>query len=100
IVVAGALGFGLGVALMGLLNLDTLSFITWIVGIVLSVAVIGLTLYFNLQKYVIITATALGGAALVIGTLVLGPAGVTLAQAVANPVQVALRNSPIWTLLF
>jgi len=100
IVIAGALGFGLGVALMGLFNLDTLSFITWLVGIVLSVVVIGLTLCFNVQKYVIIVGTAVAGAALVIGTLVLGPGGVKLADLVANPVQVALRNSPIWTLLF
>ncbi len=98
-VIAGSLGYGLGVAIMGIFSAD-LTLLTWIVGIVLAIVVIGITFYFNLAKYVIIIATAVGGAAATIGTLVVGVEHVQLLTLAENPVQVMLNGSFIWTLLF
>jgi hypothetical protein len=97
--IAGSLGYGLGVAIMGIFSAD-LTILTWIVGIVLAVVVIGITFYFNLAKYVIIIATAVGGAAATIGTLAVGVEHVQLLTLAENPVQVMLNGSFIWTLLF
>jgi hypothetical protein len=100
-VVAGSLGYGLGVALMGLFGLTTANFITWLVAIALSVVMIIVTFRFNLQKYVIIIATAVGGAGLVVGTLLLGIGGAQLVQLAENPIRLMLQTSGFWaTLLF
>jgi hypothetical protein len=98
-VIAGSLGYGLGVAIMGIFSAD-LTILTWIVGVVLAVVVIGVTFYFNLAKYVIIIATAVGGAAVAIGTLVVGVEHVQLLTLAENPVQAGLNAAPIWTILF
>ncbi len=100
-VIAGSLGYGLGVAIMGIFNVD-LAVLTWIVGIVLAIVVIGITFYFNLAKYVIIIATAVGGAAATIGTLAVGVEHVQLLTLAEDPIQTMLNanNSFIWTLLF
>jgi len=98
-VIAGALGYGLGLAIMGIFSAD-LTILTWIVSIVLAAVVIGITFYFNLAKYVIIIATALIGAAIAIGTLVVGVENVQLLTLAQNPVRVGLNAAPIWTILF
>lgn len=99
-VIAGSLGYGLGVGIMGLFGLNSLELITFIVGIVLAVALIAVTFYFNLAKYVIIFATGIGGAALVVGTLVIGVGEATLLRLVEDPVRVAFQISPLGTILF
>lgn len=98
-IIAGSLGYGLGVGLMGLFGID-MGFLAWIVGIVFAVALIFLTIRFSLAKVVIIAATAIGGAALAIGTLALGPGGVSLTNAFNNTVQAVLDAGFIWALLF
>jgi hypothetical protein len=98
-VIAGSLGYGLGVAIMGLFSAN-LTVLTWIVGIVLAVILIFVTFRFNLAKLVIIIATAVGGAAATIGTLAVGVQNVQLATFSENPVQVMLGGSFIWALLF
>ena len=98
-IIAGSLGYGLGVAIMGIFSAD-LTIITWVVGIVLAIIAIVITFRFNLAKYVIIAATAIGGAAISIGTLAVGVTGLAFAQLAANPVQAIMNDSFIWTLLF
>ena len=98
-IVAGALGYALGAGFMNLIGLDW-SLVVWIVGIVVAVVLIIVTFYFNLQKYVIIAATSVGGAGILVGTLVFGVTGMALAQFVENPIRVALNQSWIWTVLF
>jgi hypothetical protein len=95
----GSLGYGLGVGIMGLLGLN-FDLITWLVGIVLAVIVAGVTIYFNLYKYVIIVTTAIGGAGMIVVTLMFGYAGLTLAKFAENPIRFALQGSPLWTILF
>ena len=63
---AGSLGYALGVGFMGLIGLD-LTLITWLVGIVVAVIVAGATLLLNIQKWVIIAITSLGGAGVLVG---------------------------------
>jgi hypothetical protein len=99
-VVAGALGYMLGVGIMDLFGLNGLSLITFIVGIVLAVAVIFVTFRFNLQKYVIIAATAIGGAALAVGTILLGVNGVSLVQLAEHPLRLLFQTSPFMGIVF
>jgi hypothetical protein len=56
-VLAGTFGYALGVGLMGALGID-FGLITWLVGIVLAVVVAGATILLNIQKWVIVLATA------------------------------------------
>ncbi|HRO25580.1 MAG TPA: hypothetical protein PK205_17035 [Promineifilum sp.] len=98
-VVAGSLGYGVGVGLMNLIGLD-FALIPWIVGIILGAVLIVVTFRYNLAKVVIIAATAVGGAALAIGTLALGPGNVSLGSAFNNPVQAVLGLGFLWAILF
>lgn len=98
-IVAGSLGYAIGAGLMHAIGLD-LSFLVWLVGIIAGAVVVVVTLLFNLQKYVIVAATALGGAAIAIGTLLVGAEGLAMAQSVENPVQALLSGRPVWTILF
>jgi len=97
--IAGSLGYALGAGFMHLIGLDW-GVIVWLVGIVVAAAVILVTFRFNLQKYVIIVATAVGGASVIVGTFMFGLAGMTLAKFVENPIRYALGNSIIWTIIF
>jgi hypothetical protein len=99
-VVAGILGYMLGVGIMDLFGLNGLSLITFVVGIVLAVAVIIVTFRFNLQKYVIIAATAIGGAAIAVGVMMLGVGGVSLIQLAEHPVRLLWQTSPFMAIVF
>jgi hypothetical protein len=98
-VLAGSLGYSLGVSIMLWIGLGP-GFITWLVGIVLAVVLIVVTLMFDLQRYVLIIGTSVIGAGLLIGTLMMGVLGVGLTRFVENPIRVMLEDSPIWTILF
>lgn len=98
-VLAGSLGYGLGVGLMTWIGLSP-GIITWLIGIALGVVLVIITLMFNLQKYVIVVGTSIGGAALLIGTLMMGVVGVALTRFVDNPIRTMFQDSPIWAILF
>ncbi|MCB8985422.1 MAG: DUF4203 domain-containing protein [Ardenticatenaceae bacterium] len=98
-VIAGSLGYGLGIAIIGIFS-DNLNLIAWLVGMALAIVMIVITLRFNLAKYVIIFATAVGGAAATIATLVVGVENVQLLALAQNPIKVLATSSVIWTLLF
>ena len=97
--IAGSLGYGLVVAIMGAIGFN-FGVITWVLGIVVGVIFAWVTIRYNLAKYVIIIATALGGAGLAIGTLVLGVNGVSTAAATADPIRTMLQGSPLLALVF
>ena len=99
-VAAGFLGYMLGVGIMDLFGLNGLEFITFIVAIVLAVVMVVVTFRFNLQKYVIIAATAIGGAGLVVGTIMLGVGGVSLLQLAESPVRLLWQASPFMAIVF
>lgn len=97
--IGGALGYGLAVGILTFIGLP-MGFLVWIIGIAAGVVLAVVTLRFNLAKYVIIFATGVGGAALSIGTLLLGVEGMALAEAAENPIQTMLDGSWFWTLIF
>lgn len=98
-IIAGSLGYGLGVAIMGLFSAD-LNLLTWLVGVALAVVAIIITFRFSLQKWVIILATAIGGSAIAVGVLALGPTGIQASQALGNTARAVLNAGFIWALLF
>lgn len=97
--IAGSLGYGLGVGIMGLLGFN-FNLLVWLVGIGLAIVVAAVTIYFNIYKYVIIVTTAIGGAGAIVITLMFGYAGLTVARLAENPIRFALQGSPLWTILF
>jgi hypothetical protein len=99
LMLAGSLGYALGVGFMGLLGFDP-GIITWLVGIVIAAILVVATFYFDLARYAIVGATAVGGAGLIVITFMYGPGGVALARLLENPVRAALNDSFWWTLLF
>jgi hypothetical protein len=93
---SASIGYGLGISLMtGLFGLK-LEFLTWLVAIVLAVALAFLVLRFNIQKYVIIIGTALLGGGLATATLMGGFYGVNVLQLFQNPLQVLLGQAGFW----
>lgn len=96
---AGALGYALGAGFMNLIGIDW-GLVVWLVGMVVAIVAVIVTFYFNLQKYVIIAATAIGGAAAVVGTLMFGVTGMALAKFFENPIRMALEDRPVWTIIF
>ena len=98
IMIAAGLGYGLGTGIMT--TFMDMGVIPWIVGIVAAVALVAVTIMFNLQKYVIVAATALGGALLAIGTLMLGAQGVAMVDLTDQPVRAMLNAGPLWAILF
>ena len=96
--VAGGLGYALGAGFVSLF-VDW-GWLAWLVGIVVALVVIVVTFLFNLQKYVIIVATAIGGAGIIVGTLLFGITGMALAKFLENPVRTALQDRPIWAIIF
>jgi hypothetical protein len=96
--IGGALGYFLGVGLLEAIGLN-FGFLVWLVGIVAGIVVAAAVLIFNVQKWVVIAATSVLGAGIIVGTFLFlfgGPA----AQLAQNPVRAALQASPLWTITF
>ena len=91
-IIAGSLGYFVAVGILLWINLPW-GFLVWLIGIIVGVALAVVTLRFNLQKWVIIIATAVMGASVVIGTFVVmfNPA-VALLQ---NPLKFIFNQSPL-----
>jgi hypothetical protein len=96
---AGSLGYTIGVGLMMAIGFD-FSFIDFLVGIIVGIIFAVGTLVLNIQKWVIICATALLGAGVIVGTFLFLFGGLPPQQLVANPVAVALRTSPLWMITY
>jgi hypothetical protein len=96
--VGGALGYALAVGILEAIGLP-FGFLVWIVGIVVGIIFAIGVIVLNIQKLVVIFATAILGAGVIVATFVVlfgGPA----AQVAQNPVRIALQTSPFWALLF
>ncbi|MCG3141955.1 MAG: hypothetical protein HDKAJFGB_03315 [Anaerolineae bacterium] len=94
-----SLGYALGTGIM-LAIFPSLNILTWIVGIVVAVIFAIGVLALNLQKWIILLATAVLGAAIIVGTFLFMFGGLPSAQLVANPVRVVLQTSPFWAIVF
>jgi len=93
-IIAGSLGYIAAFGIWLAIGLNP-GFLMWIVAIVVAIAFVIVTFAFNLQKWVIIIATSILGAATTFGTFILlfNP----MAKFLENPVKVALESS--WLLL-
>ncbi|MCC7165916.1 MAG: DUF4203 domain-containing protein [Anaerolineae bacterium] len=96
-IIAGSLGYAIATGLLLAIGLP-MGFIVWIVGVVGAVAMAGATLFLNLQKWVIMIATAVLGAGVILGGfLILFAPG---RMALENPVVATLQASPLLLIVF
>jgi hypothetical protein len=95
-ILAGSLGYAVTVGFLLWVGMD-LGWLMWIIAIVVAIALAVVTIVFNLQKWLVIAATAVLGAAAMIETVVF--MFVPAAQFLENPVKAATDLSP-WLLIF
>ena len=96
---AGSIGYGLGVSLMQAIGLD-LTFITWLVGIVVGAGMIFVVFKFNIQKYFIIVSTALTGTTLILTSLLFPLGTLAFPQLVKLAFIGVLMQSFFWMIVF
>jgi hypothetical protein len=96
---AGSLGYALGVGVMLAIGLDY-GFLPWLIGVVVGAVFVVGAFALNLQKWIIIVATSLLGAGIILGTFLYMFGGLPSAQLVQNPVRHVLQTSPLWLLVF
>jgi hypothetical protein len=97
--IAGSLGYAIGIGLMMAIGFD-MGFITWMVGIIASIALTIGVLVLNIQKWVIVIATGVLGAAVIVGTFLTMFGSLPPQVLVANPVRFVLQTSPFWMIVF
>ncbi|HEX2513358.1 MAG TPA: DUF4203 domain-containing protein [Chloroflexota bacterium] len=97
--IGASLGYALGVGLMQAIGFN-LEFLTWLVGIIAGLAFGAAVLLLNIQKWVIIIATALLGAGVIVGTFLFLFGDLPPDELVQNPVRFVLQTSPLWALVF
>jgi hypothetical protein len=99
VLMGGALGYALGVGFMGLIGIGP-NFLSWIVGVILAVIFAIATIALNLQKWVIVAATAVGGAAVIIGTFLMVFGVIPPTTFGSGAVKAAIADSWFWFLGF
>jgi hypothetical protein len=96
---AGSLGYGLVAAFFGLFdaNLDVL---VWVIGVLVGLAFAVGAVVLNLQKVVVIVATALVGAAGIVGTLLLLFTSSSAEVFAENWAQELIDDHPLYFVIF
>jgi hypothetical protein len=95
-IIAGSLGYYVGVGLLLAIGLP-MNWLVWLIGIVVAIVLAFVTLRYNLQKWVIIIATSLMGAAIAFGSFFVMFNPWTLL--VENPIRAFLGSSPLVLIL-
>lgn len=95
VIVAGSIGYALGAGLIYALIPDA-TIIAFVVGLISAIIIAGITLVLNLQKWVIITITALGGSTAILASLLLFFGRIGLTDLGNNPVQPVIQDSFFW----
>jgi hypothetical protein len=98
-IAAGSLGYSLVAGLFSLFGAD-LDVIEWIVGVVVAVVFVIGALALDLQKAVVIVATALVGAWAVVGTFLFLLGGTTPEQVAESGAKMILNDHPLWFVIF
>ncbi len=95
--ISGSLGYAVAVGILTWIGLQ-FGFLVWIIGIAVGVVFAFVTIVLNLQKWVVIAATAILGTATIFGTILVmfNP----LAGLLERPVALLLSTSPWLLILF
>jgi len=96
---AGSFGYALGTGLMYAIGFDP-GFLPWLIGVVVAVIVALVTLLLNIQKWVIILISSLGGSAAIIGGFLLIFNRISLDALGMNPVREVIQGSLFWLVVF
>jgi len=90
-IIAGSLGYAVAVGVLLAIGMQ-MGFLVWLIGIVVAVIFAVGTIYLNIQKWVIIIATSLAGAAVVFGAYfaLFNP----FPNLIENPIKAYLSASP------
>lgn len=96
-IIASSLGYFVTLGLLLWLGMPW-GWLVWLIGILVAIAMAAVTLILNLQKWVIIIASSVLGAGLIVGvyTALFKPVSVLL----ENPVKVMLDTSPLLLIVF
>jgi hypothetical protein len=97
--ISGSFGYGLMAALLEAIGFDFV-FIVWLFSLIVGVLVALVVLEFNLQKYVIIVITAVGGTSAIIYIILALFGDLTPTEIMLRPVSTAIQNSFWWLLFF
>jgi hypothetical protein len=99
--VAAAFGWAMGVGFMVALGFDP-GFLTTVVGIIAAVLMAAIVVLLNVQKYVIIAITAIGGANAIVlaGLLLFGRVSLEALQGAGNAIAPILQDSWFWLVIW
>src|SRR5690349_19914389 len=92
--IAFGLGYAVAEGLLQATGLNTAGFLVWLVSVVAGILVAGGALVLNVEKLVVIVATAVLGAGTILATYLYLFGGVPEAQLRQNPVRIVLQASP------
>ena len=98
-VISFSLGYGATLAILSWIGLEA-GFLLWLIAVAVGVAVAYLVYRFNVQKYAIIVATAVGGTGLIIYTFLVLFDNTIAVMLLENPVKLAIDDSFWWLLFF
>jgi len=98
-IAAGSLGYGLVAGFFGLFGAD-LDVIVWIVGVVVGVLFAIAAIVLNLQKAIVVVATALLGAWTIVGTFLFLFTSATPEILAENGAKMVLDDHPLWLIIF
>lgn len=101
VLIAAGFGAALGSGFMAALGFES-GFVVVIVILISAIVVVALTLLLNLQKYVIIAITAIGGANILLlsGLLLFGQVSLEELQITGNTIKPILQDSWFWLVVW
>ncbi len=99
-IISFSLGYGAAYSVLAWIGMESATFLIWLIAVIVGIAVALVVYYFNIQKYAIIVATAVGGTGLIIFTLLALFSGMGPIELMLDPVRRALDESFWWLLFF
>jgi hypothetical protein len=97
-ILAGSVGYALGAGIIFAIN-PTWDLIAFLVGIAAAIVMVALVILLNLQKWVVILLTSLGGAGAIIAGLLIMFGTISLADVGQNAVISYWRENWVWYLI-
>jgi hypothetical protein len=98
-ILAGAFGYGLTVAILDWIGMDT-DWLIWLIAIVAGVALAFVVLKFNIQKYAVIFLTSFAGIGITVYVFLAAFYGVPAVNLIRSPVALAIDQSALWFLYY